>query len=268
MEARTARVLIVEDEANIRKGMRDVLARDGHMVNDAGTGEEGLAFLHSWECDVAIIDIRMPGMSGMETLEAIRAQWPDVAVIILTGHGTLETAIAALRAGAYDYLLKPARPDEIRRVVDEAMAVARRRQEEARFLETIRAGLRRLEEPARSESEGITPPFGAPGVRIGELQINPRAHEVHQQGKRVDLSLSEYKLLVALAARPGEVIDYTTLVRLSLGYEAEPWEAKELIKRHIYSMRQKIEPDPSCPQYVHNVRGVGYRLAPPPLEEG
>jgi DNA-binding response OmpR family regulator len=90
-----------------------------------------------------------------------------------------------------------------------------------------------------------------------------RAHEVRPDGVPVGLSPTEFKLLVALACRPGEAIDYGDLVVESMGYEAEPWEAKELIKRHVYALRHKIEPDSAAPEYVVNVHGVGYRLAAP-----
>ena len=100
-------------------------------------------------------------------------------------------------------------------------------------------------------------------IVIGDLEIELQAHEVRQGGSPIALTPSEFQLLVALATHPGEVLDYVTLVRLSLDYEAEPWEAKELIKRHVFSLRQKIEPKPASPQYILNVRGVGYRLVSP-----
>ena len=107
-----------------------------------------------------------------------------------------------------------------------------------------------------------------PEVLRGDLHIDLQAYEVRKGAEVVSLTPSEFQLLVALANRPGEVIDYITLVRLALDYEAESWEAKELIKRHIFALRQKIEQDPSAPQLILNVRGVGYRLAPGPVSGG
>ena len=85
--------------------------------------------------------------------------------------------------------------------------------------------------------------------------------QVRRGDKIISLSPTEFQLLATLAGRAGEVIDYMTLVQMSLDYEAEPWEAKELIKRHIFTLRKKLEPEPSSPRYILNVRGVGYRLA-------
>ncbi|MCI0399652.1 MAG: response regulator transcription factor [Chloroflexi bacterium] len=262
------RILVVDDEANIRNGLRVVLAKDGHEVRDTGTAKEALALLATFPCEVAIVDIRMPGMSGVELLAAIRDRWPYTAVILLTGHGTLETAMTAVKAGAADYLLKPAQPEAIRQAVATALAAARRHQEQAHLLDSLRTGLQRLEElPA------TPPPAGSPsrtqdlsGERllvVGEIQVDRQAHEVRRGGEPVSLSPSEFNLLVALAERAGRVVDYMTLVRLVLAYEAEPWEAKELIKRHIFALRQKIEADPASPRYILNVRGIGYRLAMP-----
>lgn len=261
MDTKSGQILIVEDEVNIRAGLRDILIKDGYRVKDVGCGEEALASLVSTVCEVAIVDIQMPGMTGIELLQLIRARWQHVAVIILTGHGGLESAIAAVKAGAHDYLIKPAKPDAIRQTVIEAMAVSRRRQEQAHLLESLRTGLNRLDGLTTEPISEIQPSTDVGSLQIGGLHIDLRSHEVHRDDQPIHLSPTEFKLLVTLTSRPGEVFDYTTLARLSLGYESEPWEAKELLKRHVFAMRHKIEPDPASPRYLLNVRGVGYRLA-------
>jgi DNA-binding response OmpR family regulator len=255
-------ILIVDDEENIRAGLQTILSRDGHQVRDAANGEEAIRLLETFDFEVAVVDIRMPGLSGVELLHEIRNRWPAVSVILLTGHGTLETAITAVKEGAYDYLLKPAQPEDIRKIVKKALVEARRRREQDHLLASLQTSLKRLgvleadsplaEKTSHSEKKRIT---------IGDLQINLQAYEVRRNDVPISLTPSEFQLLVTLASRPGEVIDYNTLVKMSLDYEAEPWEAKELIKRHIFSLRQKIELKPSSPEYILNVRGVGYRIA-------
>lgn len=263
MNTITGRVLIAEDEVNIRAGLRDILGKDGHIVTDVGSGEEALATLASGACDVAIVDIRMPGMSGIELMQALRARWREMAVIILTGHGDLESAIAAVKAGAHDYLIKPAQPDTIRQAVLEAVAASRRRKKQAQLLASLRAGLSSLDDLADETIHNPAPSPAARLVDIGDLHIDLRSHQVYRDGRQVHLSPTEFKLLVILATRPGEVSDYVTLARLGLDYDTELWEAKELVKRHVFAMRQKIEPDPASPRYLLNVRGVGYRLTFP-----
>ena len=131
------------------------------------------------------------------------------------------------------------------------------------MLDTLRVGLQQL------ETLPTSPPFVSPDpppsnslakLTFGKLQIDRRAHTVHVAEIPVTLTPTEYKVLLQLAQRAGEVIDYVTLVSLALEYDAEPWEAKELIKRHIFAMRKKLEADPSNPSMIVNVRGVGYRL--------
>ncbi|MFW6068951.1 MAG: response regulator transcription factor [Chloroflexota bacterium] len=268
MAVPAGKILIVDDEPNIRKGLRAILVRDGHDVHDVGTGEEAVEVLKTLAIEVAIVDIRMPGMSGTDLLAAIRTRWPHLAVLLLTGHGTLETAITAVKQGAHDYLLKPAQPDEIRAVVNQALTAARRRREEDQLLDTMRGALQRLDGlSGRPEQAPTTPapdtPHEQDELTIGNLRIDLAAHEVMRGDAPLSLTPTEYKLLLVLARRKGEAIDYVTLAQLVLEYEAELWEAKELIKRHVFTLRQKIEPDPSQPGYVVNVRGVGYRLDDP-----
>jgi len=259
------KILIVDDEANIRRGLRAILIKDGHDVQDVAGAQEALPILETFPCEVAIVDIRMPGMTGDQLLPEIRARWPAVSVILLTGHGTLETAMTAVKEGAFDYLLKPAQADEIRQAVASALVEARQAKEQDQLFASIRGSLERMGQlPASERSKQSA--LGAEleekrYLNAGDLVIDLHAYEVRRDGEPIALTPSEFQLLVALASRTGQVIDYITLVRLSLDYDAEPWEAKELIKRHIFSLRQKIEPEPSAPRYILNVRGIGYRLA-------
>ncbi len=256
------KILLVDDETNIRQGLKAVLQKDKHEVQDVASAEEALALLPTLDAEVAVLDIRMPGMTGIELLAALKAQVPHLAVILLTGHGTLETAVTAVKEGAFDYLLKPAKPDTLREVVQRALAVARRQREQALLLETLQTGLQRLQQlPAR-------PPLAQPTnlpmnnlLKIGDLVINRATYEVWYAAESLSLTPTEYSLLVALAEQAGAVIDYVTLAKVVLDYEAERWEAKELIKRHVYALRHKLEPQPDHPQFILNVRGVGYRLA-------
>jgi DNA-binding response OmpR family regulator len=268
MAVSPGKILIVDDEPNIRKGLHAILARDGHEVHDVGTGEEALEVLKTLAIEAAIVDIRMPGMSGTDLLAMARARWPYLSVILLTGHGTLETAITAVKQGARDYLLKPAQPNEIRAVVNQALAATRREREETQLLDTMRGALQRLDGLAgRGEQAATMPATEAPRERdeltVGDLRIDLAAHEALRGDEPLSLTPTEYRLLLVLARRQGEAIDYVTLAQLVLEYEAELWEAKELIKRHVFALRQKIEPDPARPAYVVNVRGVGYRLDDP-----
>lgn len=252
------KILLVDDETNIREGLKAILQKDGHEVRDVAAGADALALLPTFAAEAAVLDIRMPGISGTELLTEIKARWPHLAVIMLTGHGTLETAITAVKEGAFDYLLKPAKADALREVVTRALVESRRQREQAALLQTLQIGLQRLQQlPA---TPAFSQPAPLPILRVGDLVINRAAYEVRRQGQPLALTPAEYQVLLALAERNGAVMDYVTLVQVALDYEAEPWEAKELIKRHIYTLRQKVETQPEQPQCILNVRGVGYRL--------
>lgn len=255
------KILLVDDETNIRDGLKAILQKDGHEVRDAASAADALTLLARYDAETAVLDIRMPGTSGTELLTAIKSQKPHLAVVMLTGHGTLETAMTAVKEGAFDYLLKPAKPDTLRDVVKRALMEARRQREQTTLLEALQVGLQRLQQLPATNPSYASHSSGTTLLQIGDLEIDRATYEVRYAEQRLTLTPTEYSLLLALAEQGGAVMDYLTLTRVVLDYEAEPWEAKELIKRHIYTLRQKIEPQPDQPRFILNVRGVGYRLA-------
>jgi DNA-binding NtrC family response regulator len=119
---RKTRVLIVDDEEIVRRGFFRVLANDDHDVETACSGDEALREMETHPFDIVLLDLRMPGMDGMEVLKTIRNRWPDSEVIIVTGYPTIETAKEAIRVGANNYLTKPTDPEDVIRVTGEAMS--------------------------------------------------------------------------------------------------------------------------------------------------
>jgi DNA-binding response OmpR family regulator len=253
VEIQPGSVLIVDDEANIREGLRAVLRKVGHEVRSAESAEAALRELAAQPAEAVILDIQMPGTSGIELLAVIKERWPHTAVILLTGQGTLETAMTAVRQNAFDYLLKPAQPEAIRDALSRALADGRRQRQQAALLDNLRDGLRQL------EADAPAPPPTPGRLRLGNITIDPARREVTRDGEPISLTPTEYKLLLTLIERDGAVIGYAALVREVLDYAAELPEAKELIKRHIFTLRQKIEADSSQPVLIVNARGVGYR---------
>jgi DNA-binding NtrC family response regulator len=121
-----AKILVVDDDALVRSYLDQVLTHEGHLVWTVESGEAALACIAAQEFDLALLDLKMDGIGGMEVLAALRQQWPDTIVILLTGHPTLETVFEALKQGAYDYMFKPCRIPELRESVDKGLV--RRRQ--------------------------------------------------------------------------------------------------------------------------------------------
>jgi len=119
------KILVVDDEPNVLAAFEEILGEQGHQVCTARRGDAGLQQLEAGDFDLAILDIRMPGMSGLEALERIQSRWPGLPVIVMTGHGTMETAIEATKRGAFDYQVKPFEPSEMLRIVERALEGAR-----------------------------------------------------------------------------------------------------------------------------------------------
>ncbi|MFQ5344088.1 MAG: response regulator transcription factor [Anaerolineae bacterium] len=253
-----AKILIVDDEPAIRSGLSTVLGAAGYSVEAVESAESALAYLETHPVDLGLLDIRMGGMSGVELMQEIKARWPHISVILLTGYGGLDSAIAAVRAGADDYLLKPSGAEIIKESVATALNQRARQRRRDKLLDQLRESLNHLD-------QGLSPPPIAPAsvLRVADLTVDPLRHEAERGGEPLNLTPTEFTLLAYLMRNADRAIGHQELVREVQGYDTEVWEARELIKYHIHTLRQKVEPDPAGPQYIVTVRGIGYKLAAP-----
>ncbi len=261
----TGRILIVDDEANLRHTVARVLQRAGFEVTTAASGREGLALLSQQPFDLVYMDIRMPDMNGLETLQAISANHPKLPVILFTGQPDLNSAVSALRQGALDYLQKPLKPEliiERTKTVLSHLERERRKKELQAQIETLQAELRSLEgeagtelnpkEKESDESERY--------LKCGILTLDLHTQRVTVGNQIIDLSPTSFSYLLVLARHAPNVVDYQTLVTEAQGYQTEAREAQELSKWHVHQIRETLEPDAQRPIFVINVRGTGYRL--------
>jgi DNA-binding response OmpR family regulator len=230
--------LVVDDEEGIRFFLEETLQRAGHAVVTASSGEDALDQLREKGFDLVLLDLMLGGrVDGLRVLEAIRWRWPDAIVIILTAHGSLNSAVKAIREGVDGYLLKPVEPDDVRQAVQEAL---RRRQT-----------LTKPKEAAREERV----------LEGGPFSVDLETHEVLFEELPLELTPREYRLLVFLMERAPRVVGPKELVRAVGGYECEYLhEARSIIKWYIHRLRHKVEPVPSRPRYILTVRGAGYRF--------
>jgi DNA-binding response OmpR family regulator len=237
--AEALRTLVVDDEERIRFFLTETLQRAGHIVTAASSGEEALDRLQNTAFDLAILDLRLGGpIDGQRVLEAIRWRWPATVVIMLTAHGSLESAVDAIQEGVDGYLLKPVRPADVREAVEEALY---RRQ--------------KLLEAGGQDGGGHL-------LQRGPFSVDLERHQVTFEGQALDLSPRDFTLLVHLMQQAPQVVGPKELVRVVRRYEPDHMhEAREIIKWYIHRLRKKVEPDPSNPRYILNVRGVGYRFA-------
>jgi len=254
-------ILIVDDEENIRFIMERTLAHRNYRVVSAVNGSDALKLLDETNYQLVLLDLHMQPMSGIQVLTELRKRNQDTEVIILTGHSDIESAIEALRLGAFDYLMKPVQPDIVRQRVatalkryDQNMYKARLRDQIANLQSTLQA----LETNGEPEQES-----SAKGgiLRKGPLTIDIAHRKAILGEVELDLTTTEYKLLLELAKASPQTVSASNLAASVLGYECSPVEAGELVKFHIHHLRQKIEPDPQKPRYIKTVRFEGYLWA-------
>ncbi|HXF82031.1 MAG TPA: response regulator transcription factor [bacterium] len=222
-------VLIAEDEPEIADVVRQYLEKDGYRVIVSRDGVRAVEAYARLRPDLVLLDLMLPGLDGYEVCRRIRAQGPT-PVIMLTARDEEMDKVVGLELGADDYITKPFSPREV---------VAR-----------VRAVLRRAQGGGAPEAER---------VRVHDLEIDPARFEAFRAGRPLNLTPTEFKLLLALARHPGRVFTRLQLIDQVQGYAFEGYE--RTVDAHVKNLRQKLEPDPRRPRYILTVHGVGYRLA-------
>ena len=262
MSGKIGHILIIDDEAALRQTLARILQQAGFEVTTAENGEQGLSFIQTTNFDLIFMDLRMPGIAGMDALKLIHASFPNLPVILFTAQPDLNSAVEALRNGATDYLLKPLKPQA---VIDRARSVLENQQKENRKRE-IASQIEALQAELKSLTTGQTGPLQA--VSLGKdrflkrgalvLDLHTRRLTINEQ--IINVPPTSFDYLLVLARHSPNVVNYQTLVAEAQGYQADAREAQELTKWHIHQLRQAIEQDARNPSYLINMRGTGYRL--------
>ncbi|MEX1243705.1 MAG: response regulator transcription factor [Thermoanaerobaculia bacterium] len=224
-----SRVLVADDEAGIRKVIRDALMKAGHDVETAVDGEEAQALLEAGEFDLVITDLNMPSVDGLELVRRIRTG-SAVPILVLTVRQEEREKVRLLDAGADDYVTKPFGVAEL--------------------LARARALLRR--------SEGR--PGAAPLSRWGDIEVDRDARSVRRQGVAVHLTPTEFSLLNVLLSKPGAVWTHKQLLTAVWGSAAGI--SNDTLRVHMGSLRRKLETDPNRPRFIRTEPWVGYRFSP------
>jgi DNA-binding response OmpR family regulator len=226
-----ATVLLVEDDAGIRAGVRLMLEDEGYEVIEAATGEEGIDRFRAGGADLAIVDLLLPGIGGLDVVRELRSS-SSVPILIVTAQADSHDVVAGLEAGADDYVTKPFVPKELA----------------ARVRAHLRRMAREVGAPARTS------------MRVRDLEIAPSAGEVLRDGEPLTLTKTEFRLLCELAEHAGQVISRDQLLERVWGWEY--LGDGRLVDTHLYRLRSKIEDDPANPTLLVTVRGLGYKLVP------
>jgi two-component system alkaline phosphatase synthesis response regulator PhoP len=277
MTNESAHVLVVDDEGAIRYSVSKTLQRVGYNVTEAASGEEALDQMKKHHYDVVLTDIRMPGLTGVELLKRIKEQAPDAIVILMTGYASLGTAVEALRLGAHDYLIKPSSSQDIRQSVARGVERARNLKRRRALLDAIRSNVSELtradvdvvraaledmdfdDEPPRIE-QPIAESLNS-NMTLGPLTIYPGRYQIAVGDRPIDLTPTEFDLLLYLAAHRGRVVSCHELVREVRGYTVDEAEAREVIRPHVSNLRRKLKQAGQDADLIVNVRGIGYRLS-------
>ena len=223
----SASILVVEDEAFTRQLVSVALQATGYRVSDAADGESALRAARDEQPDLALLDVKLPGIDGWELCRRLR-ETRELPVIFLTALGDDEDIVKGLRAGGDDYLVKPFSP---------AVLVAR-----------VEAVLRRTAGPR------------AQTLTLGALNVDLGSGKVERDGRTITLTATELKILTTLARQPGTMVSAQQLVAEIQGHHITEREARPLMKVHVRNLRQKIEETPEQPRHIITVRGLGYML--------
>ena len=267
------RLLLVDHDGVNRYTVSKALQRVGYMVAEADSGEVALERFAKGDFDLILSEITLPGLSGIDLLQAVKQQSTDATVILMTDDVSLEDAIRALRCGATDLLVKPYSSEELRASVERGIESARSLRRRRRLLDTIE---RNVIELAREVSiaDGDRQDVAIANdtaqrragvamrgnvIRLGPLSILPGKYQIAAGESAINLTPTEFDLLLYLAANRSRVATCHELVREVRGYHTDEAEAREVIRPHVSNLRRKLRGLGEI-DFIVNVRGVGYRL--------
>lgn len=276
-EVQPTHVLIVDDDGASRFLMSQALRRVGYAVSESDGGQQALEQISQREFDLALVEIQMAGMDGLELLRRIKDRRPEVIVILMTAAASFETAVEALRLDACDYLVKPCSSQAVRASVGRGIERARGLKRRRRLLEAVKRDVLELAgedldsaqaaRPAQPQvqaapyRERIPKSSGGAIFRLGPLTVFPGRHQIAVGDKSVSLTPTEFGLLLYLAAHRSRIVSCQELVREVRGYGIAESEAREVIRPHVSNLRGKLQGIGEAADLVVNVRGIGYRLS-------
>ena len=232
-------ILVVDDEPVARQCLGDILRLEGYQVTAVANGELAVDHIRNYAVDLIVLDLKMPGMNGMDVVQVVNQISPDTEIILLTAHGSMETAVEALRQRVHDYLFKPASPNQI--------------------LESVRRGIERheLKLKERREEEEIQIYTTKNGIEVDLMRRTVTQGELNES-----LTPAEGHLLKVFLGNAGKVFSHRELVLLVQGYDVSQREAQEILRPLVSRLRHKLDAFPSLHERIVSVRGTGYVYEP------
>ncbi|HEX2697292.1 MAG TPA: response regulator transcription factor [Anaerolineales bacterium] len=235
-------ILVVDDENVARQSLADILKLEGYNVASAPNGQAAIEHIRTHPIDLMIVDLRMPGMDGLEVIQVVNQASPDTEVILLTAHGSTDSAIQALRLRIHDYLTKPAAP--------------------AQVIASVKKGLARRNAKLQAKSgvpESVEVDETIKEFKLKDGTVVDLSRRQIRFGKKLEhLTPAEGRLLRILMENEGKVFSHRELVLLVQGYDTSQREAPEILRPLVSRLRHKLEQFPSLSERVASVRGTGY----------
>lgn len=232
-------ILVVDDEPVARQSLTDILKLEGYTVASAPNGQAAVEYVRTHNVDLMIVDLKMPGMDGLEVVQVVNQVSPETEVVLLTAYGSTETAIQALRLRIHDYLLKPASP--------------------AQILGTVKKGLTRRSRKSRLNNSMLDAEGGQEIFTLKDgTSVDLSRRQIKFKNKIEHLTPAEGRLLRILMENKGKVFSHRELVLLVQGYDTSQREAPEILRPLVSRLRHKLDQFPSLSEQVVSVRGTGY----------
>jgi DNA-binding response OmpR family regulator len=265
--------LIVDDEQNILLFLSEALEDEGYKITTKGSGKEAVSIIEHENFDLVLVDLKLHDIDGLEVTREVKKHSPDTVVIMLTGHGSLDTAVEAMRFGVFDYLLKPCSLQDLRnslrrglekressleqqRLISQARQFARAVLDSGALASGIDTGFANTTSTTReAEPTGV-----ADIVRVSDVIVDIKKHEVKRSGEILSLTPTEFNLLLTLMNNAGRVLSCKSLVKQLHDYDLSEYDSRSMIRVHIKHLRHKLERDSNNPDYIINVRGLGYKF--------
>jgi DNA-binding response OmpR family regulator len=261
------RILIVDDDDMLRSSLAEILEEAGYEVAEAGNGVIALTTLReSAAFDIVLTDMRMPEMDGPTLLGELRSQYPDLAVIMMTGEGTIATAVQAMRDGAVNYLLKPTNKRQLLESVREAVNMRSGKMQQRALMDQVVSNLQALGlynpnlQDALHQHTDVTPVSTKVDDRflqVRDLMIDQHRLVAMFEGKLLELTPTEFEIVYCLVQAQGRVVTFEEIVFRLQGIRAERDEARTMLSTHLSNLRAKLR-EAGCEEYLVNSRGHGY----------
>jgi DNA-binding response OmpR family regulator len=260
------RILVVDDDDMLRGSVAEILAEAGYETVEAENGLKALETVKQNPAfDVVLSDMRMPEMDGPSLLAELRSHYPEISVIMMTGEGTIDTAVQAMRDGAVNYLLKPTNKRQLLESVKEAVSKRGAKLQQQALMNQVVSNLQALgmyntnlqdaldQHAPVHETVKVDDRF----LRVREMMIDQHRLVALYQGKPLELTPTEFEILYCLVQAEGRVVTFEEIVFRLQGVHAERDEARTMLSTHLSNLRAKLR-DADCEHYLENSRGHGY----------